>query len=39
VPYGSFVRANLTVGDLVDLPDEPLAAVLATLRSDAYRTG
>jgi len=38
------VRANLTVGDLVDLPDEPLpdeplAAVLATLRSDAYRTG
>jgi PPOX class probable F420-dependent enzyme len=32
--YGSFVRNNLTVGDLGDLLDQPLVAVLATLRTD-----
>jgi hypothetical protein len=37
--YGSFVRANLTVGDLGDLPAEPLVAELVTLPSDTYRTG
>jgi hypothetical protein len=37
--YGSFVRTNLTVGDLGELPGDPLVAVLATLPSDTYRTG
>jgi PPOX class probable F420-dependent enzyme len=32
--YGSFVRTNLALGDLGDLLDEPLVAVLATLRAD-----
>jgi PPOX class probable F420-dependent enzyme len=32
--YGPVVRTNLTVGDLGDLQDKPLVAVLATLRTD-----
>ena len=32
--YGRVVRTNLTVGDLGDLLDKPLVAVLATLRTD-----
>ena len=32
--YRSFVRTNLTVGELGDLLEEPLVAVLATLRAD-----
>jgi PPOX class probable F420-dependent enzyme len=32
--HGSSVRTNLTVEDLGDLLDEPLLAVLATLRKD-----
>jgi hypothetical protein len=37
--YGSFVRTNLTVGDLGELPGDPLVAALATLRPDEHRTG
>ena len=33
-PYRPCVRTNLTVGDLGDLLDQPLVAVLATLRPD-----
>ena len=32
--YGPSMRTNLTVGDLGDLLDRPLVAVLATLRTD-----
>jgi hypothetical protein len=37
--YGSFVRTNLIVGDLGDLPVEPLVTALATLPPGAYRAG
>ena len=32
--YGLFVRTDITVADLKDFLDEPLVAVLATLRPD-----